>query len=110
MEKFEINPHEREARDRLPPTAGRRQRDFNPHEREARDPPLRTPSCQKSNFNPHEREARDGLCSRCVLRLPDFNPHVWIKMKCNMQSGSGILSRASRSCGLKFLYTVQSHD
>ena len=42
MEKFEINPHEREARD-LPPS----------HQFLSAD-----------NFNPHEREARD--CNKCL--------------------------------------------
>ena len=37
MEKFELNPHEREARDFAMGGAISEMSDFNPHEREARD-------------------------------------------------------------------------
>ena len=82
MEKFEVNPHEREARDFAMGGAISEMSDFNPHEREARDQmepaagrgrglilihtsvKLVTPKGEQGpigpqDFNPHEREARD---------------------------------------------------
>ena len=81
MEKFEFNPHEREARDNLRQelpdpfsilihtsvklvtlavsSSMTEPSYFNPHEREARDPRIAAHNKDLRHFNPHEREARD---------------------------------------------------
>ena len=97
MEKFEFNPHEREARDSGTVKLWKYNRilihtsvklvtyyattittiaeHFNPHEREARDVLFHHHSTALFHFNPHEREARDCNPLNVVSVSQHFNPH-----------------------------------